>query len=230
MRYLGKTEYRQSFRSYMLGLLCCGTLTLLTPTVSAQTSVPNNDAAVPASEAESTPEQSPAEAEAPSTSRVSEYVRQGDRHYADADYEDAIASYTQALDLFNQNAYAYYHRGNANRQLENYEAALADYNRSLQLNPDNMFGYLYRGMALYELEEYQVAVANYSEAIKRNGANPLAYEKRGEAYHALGDKKSALSDLKEALKMYKRKEKYRKQRLVQKKIQKVHASKDKASE
>jgi tetratricopeptide (TPR) repeat protein len=160
---------------------------------------------------------------------ASEYVRQGDRHYANADYDRAIASYTQSLDQYGQNAYAYYNRGNAYRQQRKYVEALGDYNLSLQLNPDNTFGYLYRGMVLKELGEHQVAVANYDEFIKRNDSNAAGYAERGELYHLLGDKQAALADLKKALDLYKRQEKYRNQRLVQKQIEKVKATKDKAN-
>lgn len=212
-------------------LLSCSAITFvvfnpfgLSP-LAAQTvpTATEEESVAPASPA--TPDAAAEPAAEESSATVAEYVRQGDRHYAAADYEDAIASYTQSLGLFNRNAYAYYNRGNAYRQLENHEEALADYNRALQLNPEHIFAYLYRGMVLQELGEDQVAVASYTAAIERNGSNPLAYEKRGEAYHAIGEKKAALDDLEKALKLYRKAEKYRQERAVQKQIQKVKSSK-----
>ena len=226
MRYVNKSAgllIGCSTMSFMIGTF--GVLPLTAQTVTE----PSDTEAAPVAPASQSPSETSVppsdEPAASSSAKVSEYVRQGDRHYAAADYEDAIASYTQSLEIFNRNAYAYYNRGNAHRQLENHQEALEDYNRALQINPENIFAYLYRGMVLQELGEDQGAVASLSAAIERNGANPLAYETRAASYQALGDKKAALEDLEKALKLYKKAEKFRQERAIQKQIQKVKASK-----
>ena len=161
-----------------------------------------------------------AQSDAPST-QVADYVRQGDRHFADGNYEAAIEAYTQALSIFNMHAYAYYNRANAYRKLQNYDAAIADYNRTLRLNPDNLFAYRYRGLALAKVGQLEAAVTDYTEVIRRNPKDAKAYHSRGDAYAALNNTEAALVDYKEASKLYYGARKYRQHSEIQKRIKAV---------
>ncbi|NJK41561.1 MAG: tetratricopeptide repeat protein [Acaryochloridaceae cyanobacterium SU_2_1] len=113
---------------------------------------------------------------------VTEAVTLGDQHYAQGDYDSAVAAYSHALQSFELHAYALYNRGNAYRQLENYRAAIADFTKSLKIDPDNNFAYLYRGMALLGDQQADAAISDFNHLIERNFKLPLAYHKRGEGY------------------------------------------------
>ena len=153
--------------------------------------------------------------------QLADYIRQGDRHYAEENYEAAIASYTQALETFRLHAYAYYQRANAYRQLENYEAAVNDYTQALQLNPNNQFALQYRGLSLAAMGNREAAIADYTELIRRNPKDAKAYHLRGDAYAALNHHKAALEDYQEALKLYQGARNYRAYSAIQQQIRAV---------
>jgi tetratricopeptide (TPR) repeat protein len=56
-------------------------------------------------------------------------------HYNAGHYEQALADYSQALDLDPTYANTYYSRGNTYYALHQYEQALEDYEQALKLDP-----------------------------------------------------------------------------------------------
>jgi tetratricopeptide (TPR) repeat protein len=135
---------------------------------------------------------------------VSDYVRQGDRAYAEGKYAEAVEAYTNAIQRFDLNEYAYYNRGNAYRKLKEYPKAIADFTKAIQLNPQSTFAYLYRGMALQASGQTDMAIADYTALIKMDGQQPLAYVRRAEAYVSLKQNDKARDDFKLAAELYKK--------------------------
>lgn len=138
------------------------------------------------------------------TRSARDYAKEGDRLFTQEDYQGAIQAYTQSIQLFPANAYAYYNRGNAYRKLEKYKEAVFDYNRSLQINPQNNFAYLYRGLALLTVNQVEAAAANFSEVIKRDENNATAYHYRGDAHLRLNQREAAIEDYTQAVDLYKK--------------------------
>jgi tetratricopeptide (TPR) repeat protein len=156
----------------------------------------------------STPSPSnPAQSSTPDSAEktaVSAYVRQGDRAYAEGKYAEAVEAYTNAIQRFDLNEYAYYNRGNAYRKLKEYPKAIADFTKAIQLNPQSTFAYLYRGMALQASGQTDMAIADYTALIKIDGQQPLAYVRRAEAYVSLKQNDKARDDFKLAADLYKK--------------------------
>jgi tetratricopeptide (TPR) repeat protein len=146
----------------------------------------------------------PASQTAPQSSPVYKYISDGDRAYADGKYKESIESYTQALQLFNQNEYAYYNRGNAYRKLKDYRSAIKDYSISLQLNPRNNFSYLYRGMSFQANGEFDRAIVDYTALIKLDEQSAVAYHRRAEAYLSANQRDLAIADFAKASDLYKK--------------------------
>jgi tetratricopeptide (TPR) repeat protein len=134
---------------------------------------------------------------------VSAYVKQGDSHFSDGKYKEAVESYNQALKLFDQNDYVYYNRGNAYRKLKDYKAAITDYTQAIRLNPNNTYAYLYRGVSYQASEQSDLAIADYTTLIKMDEQNPTPYARRGEVYLNLKQKQEAITDLQKAADLYK---------------------------
>jgi tetratricopeptide (TPR) repeat protein len=132
------------------------------------------------------------------------YIREGDRAYADGKYKESIEFYTQALQIFSQNEYAYYNRGNAYRKLKDYPAAIDDYSKALQLNRQNTFSYLYRGMSYLANGESEKAIADYTELLKLDPQSAVAYNRRAEAYLSAQQNEMARADLLKAADLYKK--------------------------
>lgn len=135
---------------------------------------------------------------------VSEYVRKGDRAFAEGRYAEAVEAYTKSLELYRVNEYVYYNRGLAYRKLKDYKNAIADFTRTLQLNPQNTYAYLYRGMSLQASDQVEMAIADYSALIKIDDQEPLAYLRRAEAYVSLKQKGKAIEDFNQATELYRR--------------------------
>jgi tetratricopeptide (TPR) repeat protein len=141
---------------------------------------------------------------AESRQTVTTHVQQGDRAFAEGDFNGAVAAYTQALQLYNLNDYVYYNRGNAYRKLKDYKNAIADYTKAIQLNPQNSFAYLYRGMMYQADNAAEAAIADYTVLLKLNDQDPKVYLRRAEAYASLKQKEAAVADFRKASELYRK--------------------------
>jgi len=118
-----------------------------------------------------------------------------------ADYEQAIADYTQSIRRAPGYAGAYHGRGSAYHELGEYEQAIADYTQSIRCAPDDAGAYYGRGVAYYYLGEYEQAVADYTEAIRLDPDDADAYYGRGTTYKYLSQFELAHVDFKHFLEL-----------------------------
>lgn len=130
-----------------------------------------------------------------------DYVRRGDRAYADGLYETAVAELSKAIALDANNEYAYFSRGLVYDDLENYEEALADFGKAIELNPHSSVNYERRAMIYKHLSAYQQALADFDTAIALNAEDADLYTGRGDVYKALGQFDKALSDFSKAIEL-----------------------------
>lgn len=114
-------------------------------------------------------------------------------------YEQAIADFTQAIELDANFAAAYSNRCLVYIQLGDYAKAADNCTAALQRNPDNTEAYLNRGLAYYRLGKYQSAISEYTQVIKRNSNDFRAYYNRGLARFELKDYAKAIADYNQAL-------------------------------
>jgi tetratricopeptide (TPR) repeat protein len=83
-------------------------------------------------------------------------------------YEEAVASYDQALKFKPDKDSAWYNRGNALGNLGRYEEAVASFDQALKIKPDDDSAWNNRGNALGNLGRYEEAVASFDQALKLN--------------------------------------------------------------
>jgi tetratricopeptide (TPR) repeat protein len=100
-------------------------------------------------------------------------------------YEDAIASYDEALELQPNDALTWYNRGVALGKLGRYEDAIDSYNKALELRPNLFWIRSNRGVALDELGRYEDAIASYDEALELQPNDALTWYNRGVALDRL---------------------------------------------
>ena len=79
-------------------------------------------------------------------------------------YNDAIAHYTEAIDLNPELAEAYYYRGVAYSNIGNFEAAIQDFNKVINLDSKDAVVYFHRGKAWLHLNEWQKAKVDLTTA------------------------------------------------------------------
>lgn len=143
----------------------------------------------------------------PSRPDIRPLVAQGNAHFADGEYEKAIAAYDQIFEI--SAAFLYvpgdstrnviYRRGLAHYKLGQYEQALEDFKRDIRLFPKLARSYNAAGQAYFDQEEYQRALIEFNRAIEADPGDPLAHYNRGVALSQLGDPKGAIGSLQTAL-------------------------------
>ena len=114
-------------------------------------------------------------------------------------HEEAIAVYTQALNIDPENPELYYHRGVAYYEDINYDAALDDLTRAIEIDENYAAAYASRGLIYTFLAEVDgsardKAIADFNEAIRLNPQLSLAYQNRGDFYHDIGEYDKAIAD------------------------------------
>ena len=94
-------------------------------------------------------------------------------------YEEALASYDQALKLQPDYLEAWHNRGNVLLNLGRYEEALASYDQALKIQPDAHEAWHNRGNALLNLGKYEEALASFDQALKIQPDAHEAWHNRG---------------------------------------------------
>ncbi|NCQ99530.1 MAG: tetratricopeptide repeat protein, partial [Microcystis aeruginosa L211-101] len=100
-------------------------------------------------------------------------------------YEEAIASYDQALEFKPDKHEAWTNRGIALGNLGRYEEAIASYDRALEIKPDDHEAWHNRGNALDNLGRYEEAIASYDRALEFKPDLHEAWNGRGWAICSL---------------------------------------------
>lgn len=116
-------------------------------------------------------------------------------------YKNAIAAYTNAIELKPQYVQAYNNRGLAEIDLGNYQQAIDDYNKAIELNPKEANAFNNRGNAYKDLGNNQQAINDYNKTLELSPEDEMAYYNRGNVYNALGNHQQAISDYNKALKL-----------------------------
>ncbi len=128
---------------------------------------------------------------------ASVWRRLGNALLADAEWEQAAASYGRAIELEPDNARAHNNLGQALMRLERRAEAIASYRRATHLAADHAGAHNNLGIALYEEGQTEAALQSYQRA--------LAIEPNlAEAHHNCGNALLCLERSQEALDCYER--------------------------
>jgi len=130
-------------------------------------------------------------------------------------YSQAIASYTQALELRPQWVEAYLRRGEIYYRMGNDRAVLADCNQAIALDPNYAEVYYYLARARHRLGYAQSALEAYNRTLDLDPDNADAFYHRGVVQYDLGDRGGAIADIKTAAKLYQAQNDSSGQRLAQ---------------
>ena len=130
-----------------------------------------------------------------------DYRRQGYRYYEAGEYDNAIQSYTTAINMQQNVAQFYNDRGCAYDCLGKFEAAISDYKTAINLNPDFFVAYNNCGVAYRNQGNYKEAISYLDKAIELNPEYDKAFNNRGSAYDKLGEYDKAIADLNKALEL-----------------------------
>ena len=105
---------------------------------------------------------------------VQEQVKKGDSFFEQGQYDNAIAAYTKAIELYPKDAAVYDSRGLAkiyeDRGLAYYKEndcnnAIADYTRAIEIDPKYAPAYNNRSVAYWAVKEYDKSRADLKQAM-----------------------------------------------------------------
>jgi len=94
------------------------------------------------------------------------YVAWG--HYESKQYDLAIHTFTKAIQLLPNYAYAFVGRGNAYLAKKDHDKAIDDYNDAIMWSPNSAFGYQARALAYLKLGIFAKAQADFAQR-RRSG-------------------------------------------------------------
>jgi tetratricopeptide (TPR) repeat protein len=126
--------------------------------------------------------------------------RVGERAYNSGKYKEAIASFSQVLELDKDHINAYLQRGFCQTLNKNYEAAVSDFSEVIKRNEKHLWAYTSRGSAYNKLGKYNLAMSDFNTVLELDPRNGEAFNNRGWSRKFLGDKKGACKDWKDSAK------------------------------
>lgn len=130
------------------------------------------------------------------------YYYQGLNKSNSGEYQVAIQSFNQAIELSSFNAIAYYERCKAYQNLEKYGEALADCSQAILFNSNHPHYYNQRGFIYYLEGKNIAAIDDYDKAIKIDSEQPNFYTNRAMAYEQLGNIDEAINDFQISADLY----------------------------
>jgi tetratricopeptide (TPR) repeat protein len=107
-------------------------------------------------------------------------------------FDDAIKSYQNAIQINPNYAEAYYNMGIAYRNLDSYKLAIDCYSKALEINPKYANANYNLGNALKSIGDLKGAIQNYKKAIKNKPDFIDAHNNLGNALMDIGEHESAI--------------------------------------
>ena len=114
-------------------------------------------------------------------------------------YDLAIESFTEAIELNPDFAKAYANRAATYQCKGLFDRAITDHTKAIELKSDLAEVYNNRGAAYGEQGDYDRAIADHTKAIELNPNLPEAYNNRGVSYYKKSDYNRAIEDYTQAI-------------------------------
>ena len=123
----------------------------------------------------------------------------GVKQFRQGEYQEAIDTFTDLINLFPQNADAFKNRGVAYMKLEKFDDAIADFQSAKNISPNLKGIYSNLGVIWYYNKNYEKAIENYNKEIEITPDNAVAYFNRALCMSKLDEIENAISDLTTAI-------------------------------
>ena len=124
---------------------------------------------------------------------------QGSAARANGNFEDAIADFTQAIELDPKYLVAYFNRGLAKSAKNDRIGAIVDFSRTLLFDPQYVPAWVDRGLARERNSDAEGALADFNRALELDPKQVAALVDRAALKQTQGDMDGALADFGRAL-------------------------------
>ena len=129
------------------------------------------------------------------------WLKQGNSLFLEGRYQEAVASYDNALKIKPDSYEVWFLRGFALSDLGRNEEAITSFDQALKIKPDYHEVWLNRGVALWNLGKIKEAISSYDNALKIKPDLHEAWNNRGLALFNLGRNEEAITSCDNALKI-----------------------------
>jgi len=132
---------------------------------------------------------------------VWDYRRQGVQYYNLKQYENALESFSRAIEIQSNISTFYNDRGCVYVDLKKYDEAISNFDKAIELNPDYTEAYKNRGCVYVYSEKYWEALSDFNKAIELNPDCAEFYFNRGHVYADLWKNDEAILNLNKAIEL-----------------------------
>ena len=130
---------------------------------------------------------------------ATEHIERAKQLYWSENIQDAINTFTLAIEMEPNNVDAYIGRGLSWDKLQKHLEAVDDYTHAIKIAPTTIVPYIFRGSAYVSLKDYSKAIEDYNRIIELKPNLSFAYEFRGKIWAVSGDYSKAILDFNDAL-------------------------------
>ena len=140
--------------------------------------------------------------DAPARARAVGYYDRGNAYMDLNQWNEAIADFSQAIEIDPRHASAYQNRAFVYAMINDAEHASADASKVIELEPKNAKAYKIRGLSEEALGKWDAAIADFTQQIALVHSDDHAYYNRGFAeYSGKGELDRAIADFSQAIKL-----------------------------
>ena len=136
-----------------------------------------------------------------SEDRLLAHLLRADGYSLQADHQQAVADYTEALRLKPDQAEALDARGSSFAALRLHDRAIADYTQAIRLKADDPSTYTRRAASYLELNKVNEAIADYTSIIRIKPDDQLAHVNRAQVYMRVGLFNRSIADCDTAIRL-----------------------------
>lgn len=119
----------------------------------------------------------------------------------DKDYNGAIKTFNEVLELDPYNYKSYNNRGCIYDYLGQHEKAIKDYSKSIELNPNEFTMYINRGLTYHSMKQYKLAIQDFDKAIQLKPNFYVTYTNRANVYFDQQQYERAIQDFDKAIEL-----------------------------
>ena len=125
---------------------------------------------------------------------AAQWVDDASFHFSSRNFQQCLASASNAITLDDSLDYAYFLRGASYYHLGVYHQSVTELTTAIRLNPSNVLYYKWRGVALTKRYITDEALADFDKVLQLDPDDTFALSRRGQLYQSIAEHTRAIAD------------------------------------